>query len=84
MLGKIAGAFIGNKMAGSNSGVKGALLGLLGARVARRGLGPLGTALALGYGAKKLMDYRRGRNSTPTYPSTATPQVPPFERSHSI
>ena len=76
MLGKIAGAIIGNRVAGQNSGVKGALLGLVGARIASRGLGPLGTALALGYGAKKLYDYKRSRNSTPSYPSSATPQGP--------
>ena len=73
MLGKIAGAFIGNRVAGQNSGVKGALLGLLGARVARRGMGPLGTALALGYGAKKLYDWKRDRSSSASYPTDATP-----------
>ena len=76
MLGKIAGAFIGNKVAGQNSGVKGALLGLVGARIARRGFGPLGTALALGYGAKKLYDWNRNRNAAPSYPSSATPAGP--------
>jgi hypothetical protein len=76
MLGKIAGAFIGNKVAGRNSGVKGALLGLVGARVASRGFGPLGTALALGYGAKKLYDYKRSRRLSPSYPSSATPAGP--------
>ena len=42
MIGKIAGALIGNRLAGRNSGVKGALLGAAGARLATRGLGPLG------------------------------------------
>lgn len=76
MLGKIAGAFIGNKVAGQNNGVKGALLGLIGARIARRGFGPLGTALALGYGAKKLYDWQRGRTAVPTYPTIANPAGP--------
>jgi len=73
MLGKIAGAFIGNRMAGRNDGLKGALLGAAGARLAARGLGPLGTALAVGYGAKKLYEWKRSRKSNPTYPASATP-----------
>jgi hypothetical protein len=73
MLGKIAGALIGSKLAGRNQGLGGAILGATGARMARRGLGPLGTALALGYGAKKLYDWNRTRRATPRYPSSATP-----------
>jgi hypothetical protein len=73
MLGKIAGAFIGNRMAGRNDGLKGALLGAAGARVAARGFGPLGTALAVGYGAKKLYDWNRARKANPRFPSEATP-----------
>ena len=38
MLGKIAGAMIGEKLAGRNRGVRGALLGAGLAAVARRGL----------------------------------------------
>jgi hypothetical protein len=72
MLGKIAGAFIGNKMAGRNEGVKGAIFGAAGAGLARRGLGPLGTALALGYGAKKLYDWNRSRRGA-SFPSSARP-----------
>ena len=71
MLGKLAGAFIGNRVAGRYGGAKGALLGYGLAALARRGLGPLGLALAVGYGAKKLYD-RRGRRS-PEFPSAATP-----------
>jgi hypothetical protein len=73
MLGKIAGAFIGNKIAGRNAGVKGALLGAAGGHVARRGLGGLGTMVALGYGAKKLYDWNRSRKTSPRYPASATP-----------
>jgi hypothetical protein len=76
MFGKLAGAFIGNRVAGQNNGVKGALLGLVGARIARRGLGPLGTALALGYGAKKLYEWNRSRTAAPTYPTIANPAGP--------
>ncbi len=74
MLGKIAGAFIGSRVAGRHSGAKGALLGAGIAAVARRGLGPLGLVLALGYGAKKLYD-RRGRRS-PAYPAGSAPSSP--------
>lgn len=73
MLGKIAGAFIGNRIAGRNDGLKGALLGAAGARLAARGFGPLGTALAVGYGVKKLVDWNRSRRVNPGYPASATP-----------
>lgn len=73
MLGKIAGAIIGNRIAGRNDGVKGALLGAAGARLASRGFGPLGTALAVGYGAKKLYDWNRARKANPRYPADAAP-----------
>ena len=73
MLGKIAGAFLGSKMAGRNDGLKGAILGAAGARVARRGLGPLGTAMVLGYGAKKLYEWNRDRKTRPSFPAEATP-----------
>jgi len=73
MFGKIAGAMIGNRLAGRNGGLKGALLGAAGARVASRGLGPLGTALALGYGAKKLYEWNRSRRTKPSFPTSATP-----------
>jgi hypothetical protein len=73
MLGKIAGAFIGNRVAGRNDGLKGAILGAAGARIATRGLGPLGTALAVGYGAKKLIEWNRARKASPSYPASATP-----------
>jgi hypothetical protein len=76
MLGKIAGAILGNRLAGRNDGVKGAILGAAGARIAARGLGPFGTALALGYGAKKLYEWNRDRRTRPSYPSSATPAAP--------
>jgi len=75
MLGKIAGAWLGSRVAGRNSGLKGALVGAGVTAVARRGLGPLAAAAALGYGAKKLWDWRQGR-SRPHYPSEATPSSP--------
>ena len=74
MLGKLAGALIGRRIAGSQSGAKGALLGLGVAALARRGLGPLAAVAAIGWGAKKLYE-RRGR-AKPSYPSDAAPASP--------
>jgi hypothetical protein len=59
MLAKILGAIAGEKFAGRNQKVTGALVGAAIPVIARRGLGPLGLALAAGWGAKKLIDYRR-------------------------
>ena len=72
MLGKIVGAIIGDKMAGKNSGAKGVLIGAGVAAVAKRGLPTLLGAAALGYGLKKLWDWKTESDS-PSYPSDATP-----------
>jgi hypothetical protein len=74
MLGKLAGAWLGSRIAGRHGGAKGALLGYGAAAVARRGLGPLAAMAALGWGAKKLYERRRARS--PAYPSDATPAPP--------
>jgi hypothetical protein len=71
MFGKLAGAFIGEKIAGRNRGLRGALVGAGVAAVARRGFGPLALALGAGWAAKKVWDKRQGRS--PTYPSEAAP-----------
>ena len=63
MIAKILGAIAGKKIAGPNSKVSGALIGAAVPVIARRGLGPLGIALAAGWGAKKLIDYSRGRKA---------------------
>ncbi|RIX29202.1 hypothetical protein [Sphingomonas edaphi] len=60
MLAKILGAIAGEKIAGRNQKVTGALVGAAIPVIARRGLGPLGLALAAGWGAKKLIDRSRG------------------------
>jgi hypothetical protein len=75
MIGKLAGAFIGKRIAGRHSGAKGAALGYGAAALARLGLGPLGLALGLGWGAKKLWERRQARRQ-PSYPSEATPSPP--------
>ncbi len=68
MLGNILGAFAGRRLAGRNSGAKGALIGAAIPAIARRGLGPLGLALAAGWGAKKFYERRQSRRS-PTPPN---------------
>ena len=61
MFGKIAGAYIGNKVAGRyNSGGRGLIIGALAPILARRAFGPLGLVLAGGYVAKKLYDRNKG------------------------
>ena len=74
MLGKLAGAWLGSKIAGRHSGAKGAALGLGAAALARRGLGPLAVGAAAFWGARKFMERRRARAAA--YPSEATPSSP--------
>ena len=75
MLGKIAGAWLGSRIAGRNAGVKGALLGAGAAAIAKRGFFPLALAAGAAYGAKKLWD-RSKRREEPHYPSEASPAPP--------
>lgn len=63
MFAKILGAIAGKKIAGRNNKLSGALIGAAVPTIARRGLGPLGLVLAAGWGAKKLIDYSRGRKA---------------------
>ena len=70
MLGKLAGAWLGNKVAGRNSGGKGAILGYGATALARRGIGPLAAGAALLWGVNKL---RARRSRAPHYPSDASP-----------
>ena len=72
MFGKLIGALIGNKVAGQQSGAKGALIGAGVAALARRGLGPLGLALGAGWAAKKIYDARQARRA-PGFPGDVTP-----------
>ena len=73
MLGKLAGAWLGEKVAGRNAGAKGAILGYGAAALARRSV-PTLAALALGgWAFKKWCERRRSR---PDYPSEATPSSP--------
>ena len=71
MLGKLAGAFLGGKLAGRHSGAKGALIGYGAAALARRSV-PALAALSLGGWAFRKWRERRNRRS-PSYPSEASP-----------
>jgi hypothetical protein len=73
MLGKLVGAFVGEKIAGRNSGLRGALMGAGVAALAKRGLGPLALAIGTGWAAKKMWDKWQAREGTASYPSEATP-----------
>jgi hypothetical protein len=63
MLAKILGAIAGEKLAGRNNKLSGALVGAAIPVIARRGLGTLGLVAAAGWGAKKLIDRSRGRKA---------------------
>ena len=70
MIGKLFGAWLGEKVAGKNEGAKGAILGYGAAALAKRSV-PTLAALALGgWAFKKWRDRRR---SEPAYPSDASP-----------
>jgi hypothetical protein len=69
MLGKLAGAWLGERMVGENKGARGAILGYGAASLARRSV-PTFAALALGGWAFRKWRDRRAKAS---YPSDATP-----------
>ena len=66
MIGNIIGAAIGERLAGRNQGVKGALIGAAAPWLVRRALTPLGLLAIGAYGAKKLYDRRRARRTEGT------------------
>ena len=70
MIGKLFGAWLGNKVAGKHEGAKGALLGYGAAAVAKRSV-PTLAALALGGWA--FNKWRERRRSERSYPSDASP-----------
>ena len=63
MLAKLLGALAGERIAGRNNKLSGALIGAAVPAIAKRGLGALGVAVAAGWGAKKLVDYSRAKRS---------------------
>jgi len=70
MLEKIAGAWIGSRVAGRHSGAKGALLGLGAAALARRSVPALAAVALGGWAFSKWRDKRR---RSPSYPPEANP-----------
>jgi len=70
MLGKLAGAWLGEKIAGQNQGAKGAILGYGASALAKRSLPTLAAVALGGWAFKKWRDKRR---ANPSYPSEATP-----------
>ena len=62
MLGKIAGAMLGKKIAGPHEGTKGAIIGAAAAALARRSMPALAAVAALGWGVNKLRE-RRARHT---------------------
>ncbi|MFL6763924.1 MAG: hypothetical protein ACJ8FO_01870 [Sphingomicrobium sp.] len=78
MIGKLFGAWLGEKVAGENEGAKGAILGYGTAALAKRSI-PTLAALALGGWAFK--KWRAKRRADASYPSEATPRKPASETS---
>jgi hypothetical protein len=74
MIGKLFGAWLGEKVAGPNRGAKGAILGYGAAALARRSV-PALAAVALGGWAFRKYRGRR-RREAPAYPSEAAPSPP--------
>lgn len=73
MLGKIAGAWLGSRVAGRHSGAKGAILGLGAAALVRRSVPALAAVALGGWAFSKWRDKRR---RSPSYPSDAAPSPP--------
>ena len=73
MLGKLAGAWLGSRIAGRHRGARGAILGLGAAALARRSVPTLAAVALAGWGFKKLRERRNRRE--PTYPPEATPNA---------
>jgi hypothetical protein len=71
MLGKLAGAWLGSKIAGRREGAKGAILGYGAAALARRSVPVLAAVALAGWGFKKLRERRA--TSTPRFPTDANP-----------
>ena len=76
MFGKLAGAWLGSKVAGRRSGAKGAILGYGAAALARRSVPALAAVALGGWAFNRWRDRRRGR--APAYPADAAP-APPAE-----
>ena len=76
MIGKLFGAWLGERIAGRNQGAKGAILGYGAAAIARRSVPTLAAVALGGWAFKKWREKRRAHAS---YPSEAAPRVPASE-----
>ena len=76
MFGKLAGAWLGSKVAGRHEGAKGAILGYGAAALARRSVPALAAVALGGWAFRKWRDRRRRE---PSYPSEAAPPIPPSD-----
>jgi hypothetical protein len=74
MLGKIAAAIIGDRIAGKRRGAKGAVLGIAAETALKRVIPTIAAAAILGYAYKKAKDFLE--ENEPDYPSEATPSPP--------
>ncbi|MES2120444.1 MAG: hypothetical protein V4513_07700 [Pseudomonadota bacterium] len=70
MLGKLAGAFLGQRIAGRRGGAKGAIIGYGAAALARRSVPALAAITIGGWAFRKFRDRRERRR--PDYPSEAS------------
>ena len=70
MLGKLAGAWLGEKIAGRHEGAKGAILGYGAAALAKRSVP---TLAALAFGGWAFRKWREKRRANASYPSEANP-----------
>ena len=70
MIGKLFGAWLGDKVAGENRGAKGAIIGYGAASLARRSVPTLAAVALGGWAYRKWRDKRR---SNASYPSEASP-----------
>lgn len=73
MLGKLAGAWLGERIAGKNAGAKGAILGYGAAALARRSVPALAALTLGGWAFRK---WRHRRRAHVSYPSDASPASP--------
>ena len=70
MLGKLAGAWLGGKLAGRNRGTRGAIIGYGATALARRSVPALAAVALGGWAFRK---WRQKQRSSPSYPSEASP-----------
>lgn len=78
MLGKIAGALIGERIAGKDKSAKGAILGVVAETVIKKVVPTIAAIAILGFAYKKARDFLEEEfgDSEPDYPPEATPSSP--------